>query len=221
MPLDLHQAAEKLGVSSVTVQRWARQGRLGLVRPTGEYLFEEEELNEWAKNQGLRVRKKMVFEHGDTDFSSNPISTALASGAILHNVPGRTPGEVLSTLIELAPIGEDRNRTSLLEQLIARESMASTALSDGIALPHPRVPTQDFTDVPMLVVAMLEQPVDWQSFDGKLVHTAILILSPSSKDHLQVLSRLALLLRKPDFISGLESRFSAEEVYNLANSSEV
>ena len=221
MPLDLDQAAEKLGVSSVTVQRWARQGRLGLVRPTGEYLFEEEELDDWAKNQGLRIRKKMVLEHEESNFSSKPLSTALAQGAILHNVPGGTPGEVLSTLVELAPVPEDKNRTSLLEQLIARESMASTALSDGIALPHPRMPTQEFTNVPMLVIALLEQPVDWLSFDGEPVHTAILILSPSSSQHLQVLSRLALLLRRPEFISKLKNCASAEEIYALVSSLEV
>ncbi|MFT7517249.1 MAG: PTS system nitrogen regulatory IIA component [Myxococcota bacterium] len=220
MPLDLHQAALKLGVSPATVQRWARQGRLGLMRPSGEFFFEERELRQWARNQGLKIRNEMKKPQNQCALLDKPLSAALAKGAILHAVPGHTPGEVLSTLVELAPVTEDRDRTALLRQLIAREALASTALSAGVALPHPRTPSSDFTDAPIVVIAMLEGTVDWLALDAKPVHTVIMLLSPTPQEHLQVLSRLALVLRDEKVIAALQARDSAESIFKLIDSIE-
>jgi PTS system nitrogen regulatory IIA component len=220
MPLDLHQAAAKLGVSPATVQRWARQGRLGLQRPSGDFLFEDHELEQWARNQGLKIRNKLKKPQNVRALQDKPLSAALAKGAILHAVPGHTPGEVLSTLVELSPVTEDRDRTDLLQQLVARESLASTGLSAGIALPHPRKPSNDFTDIPIVVIAMLENPVDWLSLDGEMVHTAIMLLSPTPQEHLQVLSRLALVLRNDQVVAALKERNTATDIFNLIDSLE-
>ena len=220
MPLDLHQAALKLGVSPATVQRWARQGRLGMVRPSGEFLFEERELQQWARNQGLKIRNELKKPQNVRALQDKPLSAALAKGAILHNVAGHTPGEVLSVLVELSPITEDRDRTALLQQLIEREALASTALSAGVALPHPRAPSDVFTDAPIVVIAMLEQPVDWLALDGELVHTAILLLNPTAHEHLQVLSRLALVLREQKLVDALKARSSAEDIFGIIDSLE-
>lgn len=220
MPLDLHQAALKLGVSPATVQRWARQGRLGMVRPSGEFLFEERELQQWARNQGLKIRNELKKPQNVRALQDKPLSAALAKGAILHNVAGHTPGEVLSVLVELSPVTEDRNRTELLQQLIEREALASTALSAGVALPHPRTPSDAFTDAPVVVIAMLEQPVDWLALDGELVHTAILLLNPTAHEHLQVLSRLALVLREQKLVDALKARSSAEDIFDIIDSLE-
>ena len=219
MPLDLAEAANMLGVSSGTVRRWARQGRLGIMRPSGEFRFEQEELRKWARNQGLRLRTSGSSHRRPAvvDPDSFPLSTALDRGSILHHEPGISPGEVLSNLVELAPLPESCDRLGLLEQLQAREALASTALTDGIALPHPRKPSSDFVSDPMLVIAMLEQEVDWRSVDGKPVHTAILLINPTSREHLQVLSRLAFVMREPAFPRALIEHVESESLRRLVN----
>jgi PTS system nitrogen regulatory IIA component len=219
MPLDLTEAANMLGVSSSTVRRWARQGRLGVMRPSGEFRFEEKELLRWARNQGLRCRSNSALRQrrAAVDPASFPLCSALDRGAILHHVPGVSSGEVLSNLVELAPLPEDCNRLALLEQLQAREALASTALSDGIALPHPRTPSRQFLTEPMLVIAMLEQEVEWHALDGKAVHTAILLINPTPQEHLQVLSRLAFVMREPAFSRALLEHVDAETLRRLVN----
>jgi len=219
MPLDLAEAANMLGVSSSTVRRWARQGRLGVMRPSGEFRFEEKELLKWARNQGLRCRSSTAVRRHPAvvDPASFPLSTALERGTILHHVPGVSPGEVLSNLVELAPLSDDCDCLALLEQLQARESLSSTALSDGVALPHPRTPSKQFVTEPLLVIAMLEQEVDWNSLDGKPVHTAILLVNPTSQEHLQVLSRLAFVMREPAFPRALTEHVDAETLRRLVN----
>jgi|FLOH01.1.fsa_nt_gi nitrogen PTS system EIIA component len=219
MSLDLTTAAKMLGVSSVTVRRWARQGRLGLMRPSGEFHFEEKELLQWARNQGLRLRTSAPSGHrpAEIDVNSFPLCAALKHGAILHQVPGVSPGEVLSNLVELAPLTESCDRLALLAELQAREALASTALTDGIALPHPRTPSAAYVAEPMLVIAMLEQVVDWHALDGKPVHSVILLLNPTSREHLQVLSRLAFILRAPAFPRALLEQVDAEILSRLVN----
>ena len=219
MPLDLAAAANMLGVSSSTVRRWARQGRLGVMRPSGDFRFEEKELLKWARDQGLRCRTNTALRRRPAvvDPASFPLSTALEHGTILHHVQGISPGEVLSNVVERAPLPEDCNRLKLLEQLHAREGLSSTALSDGIALPHPRTPSKQFVCEPMLVIAMLEQEVAWNSLDGKPVHTAILLINPTPQEHLQVLSRLAFVMREPAFPRALMEHVDAETLRRLVN----
>lgn len=216
MPLDLHQAARMLGVSPATVQRWARQGRLGVMKPSGEFRFEEEELGRWARDQGLSLRKNVVRSRRIlADPDSLPLSAAVVAGSILHRVPGISAGEVLSNLVELAPLAETCDRLALLEHLQGRESLASTALGDGVSLPHPRTPSNTFVQEPMVVIAMLEDVADWKALDEVPVHTAILLLSPSPQQHLQVLSRIAFVLRAPRFVDALRNHATAEDLQQL------
>jgi len=213
MPLDLQQAAKMLGVSPATVRRWARQGRLGVMRPSGEFRFEEAELGRWARNQGLSIGEgKSPVTALSVDSEAQSLIAAVSRGHILHKVPGVSAGEVLSNLVELAPLDESCNRLALLEQLQGREGLASTALGNGVALPHPRTPSKDYVQKPMVVIAMLDGVVDWKALDGEPVHTAILLLGPSPKEHLGVLSRIAFALREASFVSALRKHASAEDL---------
>jgi len=186
------------------------------MKPSGEFRFEEVELGRWARNQGLSIGAgKSVVAAAPVDAESQPLVAAVTRGSILHRVPGVSAGEVLSNLVELAPLEESCDRLALLEQLQARESLASTALGHGVALPHPRTPSKIFVQKPMVVIAMLDGHADWKALDAEQVHTAILLLSPSPKEHLIVLSRIAYLLRKKDFVEALRAHAPAEDLMAL------
>jgi len=219
MPLDLPEAASMLGVSPDTVRRWARQGRLGMMLRGGEFRFEVVELQTWARNQGLRLQ-----EAGSAtgrviagDAGAQPLTIALARGTVLHEVVGASAGEVLSNLVELAPLAESVDRLELVRQLQGREALASTGLGGGVALPHPRTPSTDFVEQALVVIAMLETPIDWHALDGAPVHTAILLVSPSPQEHLKVLSRLAFVLRDSKFQQLLAARAEADAVRERVN----
>jgi len=219
MALNLQQAADMLGVSPATVRRWARQGRLGMLRPSGEFRFEPGELRRWARNQGLHAMAAPTHvpsqEKDGADGAGGPLAQALHRGAVLHQVPGVSPDEVLSNLVELAPLEESVDRLALLSQLQEREHMASTALGHEIALPHPRLPSTAFVSSPMLVIAMLEVPVPWKALDGTMVRAALLLLNPTPQEHLQILSRVAYLLRQPPFLTALHEAHEAEVIRAL------
>lgn len=215
MELSLQDAARMLGVAAETVQRWARQGRLGVMRPSGEFRVGLEELRAWAAQQGLRLREDAAAAHG-----LPPFRAALGRGRILRAVAGSTRDEVLAALVLAAPLPASADRGALLEQLRAREALASTGLGGGVAIPHPRTPSDAFAREPLAVIGLLEREADWRALDGRPVHTAVLLVSPNAQQHLQVLSRLAFLLREPRIAEALEQRAPDAELRALIERAE-
>lgn len=217
MEIGIAEAAQRLGVSAETVERWARQGRLGVLRPSGEFRVGEQELREWAERQGLRLRSAAAPAAAPPPLDElPPLQAALRRGRVVHALEGTSVAEILGALTRAAPLADGVDRAALLAQLEAREAMASTGLGGGVALPHPRTPSREFVPHPLIVIGLLARPVDWRSIDGHPVHTAILLVSPTPQAHLQVLSRLAFLLREPRFAEALAHGADAAEIERLA-----
>ncbi len=210
MPLTPDEAAKMLGVSTGTVRRWAREGLLGVRRPTGEFRFETTQLRSWARSQGLRIHDissvpvrgswpVVSTPNSSAEAKAQPLTIALSRGGGLNGIVGSSPHEVLSQLVEKAPLQPDVDREDLLDQLLQREGLASTGLGDGVALPHPRKPSPRFSPEPFVALAHLTKPVEWSALDGKPVHSVLLLLNPTPDVHLKILSRLAFLLRDAEF----------------------
>jgi PTS system fructose-specific IIC component len=117
----------------------------------------------------------------------------------------------------LARVVSDAGRTTDPDQLAAdavrREETATTGLAGGIAIPHCRTAA---VDEPTLAFARLSPPVDFGAKDGP-ADIAFLIAAPSGGDatHLQLLTKLARALVKPDFTAGLRGATNDQEVVDL------
>jgi nitrogen PTS system EIIA component len=226
MPLNLDEAARMLGVSSGTVSRWAREGVLGVRRPSGEFRFETAQLRRWARSQGLKINDlhsvpiKGSWPAADTPGSaaesSQPLTMALSRGGSVDQLDCETQEDVLRALVAAAPLPTTTDRNHLLEQLFQRENLSSTGLGHGVALPHPRTPSAAFSPEAMVVLGQLREPMDWDALDGEPVHTVLLLLNPSPEVHLKVLSRLAFLLREDRFQALLSERADFAEILALA-----
>ena len=92
------------------------------------------------------------------------------------------------------PSGSDKEL--IYDLLISREKLMTTALGDGLAIPHLRVPVVVDVPRPMLGVFFTREPIDMGAMDGKPVHTLFLLLSLTPKQHLELLARLAFLFRQ-------------------------
>ena len=92
--------------------------------------------------------------------------------------------------------------------VFAREEESTTGIGEGIAIPHAKTPA---VKAPGLAAMVVKDGVDYDSLDGEPVHLIFLIAAPDTEDnvHLEVLSRLSMLLMDPDFRTGL---MEAEDV---------
>ena len=109
--------------------------------------------------------------------------------------------------------GRSADEARLAADALAREGTSATGLPGGIAIPHCRTTA---VDVPTLAFARLSPRVDFGAKDGD-ADLAFLIAAPEGGDasHLQILTKLARALVKPDFTQALRTATSPDEVVAL------
>src|SRR6266403_1250137 len=100
----------------------------------------------------------------------------------------------------------------LVDVMLAREAAGSTAVGDGIAIPHVRAPIVQNGVAPAIALCTLAQPIDFGARDGKPVHTLFLLVTPTVSVHLLMLARLAAALHDREFKSAVLRRAPAEEI---------
>ncbi len=115
--------------------------------------------------------------------------------------------------------GNIANRDEYLKGVLAREEESTTGIGDGIAIPHCK---SDAVTAPGLAAMVLPEGVAYDALDGEPVHIIFLIAAPNSKDnlHLEVLSRLSMLLMNESFVSDLRNASSKEEFLSIIDKAE-
>jgi nitrogen PTS system EIIA component len=213
MQIGVRDAAHLLGVSEKTIYRWIKEGQIPVYRINEQHRFNRAELLEWATARRINVSPE-IFGLGE-DTAVTPlinIADALEEGGIHYRVPGTEKGTVLSAVVELMTLPDEVDRRFLIQVLLARESLGSTGVGDGIAIPHVRNPIVIHVPKPTATLCFLEHPIEFDAIDGKPVHTLFTIVSPTVRSHLHLLSRLAFALRDEDFRSILARQGSQEEI---------
>ena len=217
MELTVKDSARLLKVSERTIYRWVKQGTLPAYRVNEQYRFNRVELLEWAIGQGVRVSPQMFAVPDVSGAAPSTFSAALAAGGIHYGVPGTDKHAALAAAINHMPLPEEMDRDLLLDVILARESLGSTGIGDGIAIPHVRNPIVMRILQPLVTLCFLATPVAFEAVDGKPVHTLFTIVSPTVKVHLHLLSRLAFALRQPAFADVIARRRPCEEILACAS----
>ncbi len=212
MNLSVKDAARLLNVSDKTIYRWIKQDLIPAYRVSGQHRFNQSELLEWATSRRMGVSPEAYDEPG-TAASPLPLLTdTLEAGGIVYRLEGRSRNTVLANLVETLRLPEGVDREYLLKVLIAREELASTSVGNGIAIPHPRNPVLLHTTQPTVTLAFLEEPVDFQSLDGRLTQILFCVISPTLRAHLYLLSMLGFALKDARFLAALEQQASRENI---------
>jgi len=216
MKLRVKDAAELLQVSEKTIYRWIAQEKLPMHQVSGQYRFNRAELLEWATSKSIPMSPKIMEEPEDVLIPS--LEEALRSGGIHYRVGGNDKISVLRSVVNILALPEEVDREFLFQVLLARESLGSTAVGEGIAIPHVRNPITLHVTKPLMALCFLETPIDFQAIDGKPVHTLFTIVSPTIKAHLNLLSKLSMGLRNPSFAGVIARVGSRDEIFQEAGS---
>jgi len=201
------EAARLLDVSEATVHRWIRQGLFHSSAREGT--IARSELVRWARAHGMGASLERAPGRAATP---DLLADAVARGAVASDVAAGTAAEAIEAAVGLVRTLDERARAAILDEVLERERMASTGLGSGVALPHPRRPPSDFVEDAIVAVVYPARPLDWAAVDDQPVHAVFLLLSPSARIHLQLLARVAYVLREPEFGEFLRSRPGHEEL---------
>lgn len=207
-------AATLLNVSEKTIYRWIAQGNLPVHRISGQYRFNRNELLEWATTHRVPLSADILKEEHPQDLPG--LAEALRTGGVFYRVCGNDKSSVLAEIVQMLPLPEEVDRAFLLEVLLARESLGSTGIGNGVAIPHVRNPIVLHIPRPMIALFFLENPVEFEAIDGKPVHTLFTIVSPTIRAHLHLLARLSYALQQPDFKNAIARKSLRDEVVKQA-----
>jgi len=123
----------------------------------------------------------------------------LQRGDVFFNIGGTEPEEVLGAFVKVLRLPKAIDRKLLANALIEREHLATTAIGNGFAVPHPLQRLAIDQQLAFIAIGYLESPILWNSPDDKPVSTLILIVSSGAEQHLSVLSSLACIADNPKF----------------------
>jgi nitrogen PTS system EIIA component len=220
MRLLVKDAARLLSVSEKTIYRWIKQGSIPAYRLNEQYRFNRAELLEWATARRIPMSPE-IFREEDSETESLPhLTEALQAGGIHYRIGGNDKAAVLHNIVEAMRLPPEVDREFLFEVLLAREALGSTAIGEGIAIPHVRNPVILHLQRPMVTACFLERPVDFGALDGQPVHALFTLTSPTVRAHLHLLSRLAYALRDPRFKDGVVRQAAREELMAAAEACE-
>ena len=142
----------------------------------------------------------------------------LSDDAFLMNFDGTSKKQVLEELSKLAEIKLGINSRTLLENLTKREKLGSTAVGNGIAIPHANISS---VDRPFVFVSTLVNGLDFNSSDDLPVDIIFLLIAPDNKgsEHLQALALISRLLRNKELTTKLRGCKSAESALAVISQS--
>ena len=129
----------------------------------------------------------------------------------------KSKNEALDQMVELmAKSGKINDLEAYRQEVYRREEEGTTGVGEGIAIPHGK---GSFVDKPGLAAMVVKDGVDYDSLDGEPVHLIFLIAAPNTKDnvHLDVLSKLSVLLMDEDFSRALQNAKSPEEFMKIVD----
>jgi PTS system nitrogen regulatory IIA component len=107
-----------------------------------------------------------------------------------------------------------RSEEELIRVLAERESLGSTGIGDGVAIPHGKL-----TTIPEMIVAFgrSSRGVEFQAMDARPVHLFFLLVTPYDRpgDHLKALARISRILKNPLLRQGLRQAGEQQELKRL------
>ena len=145
----------------------------------------------------------------------------LSADRIRVPLTARTKDAVLEELVELAAKDHDAKvRSAILAAVRERESVLSTGIGSGVAIPHGKTPVIDQL---IVTAGIAGTPIEFDALDGKPVELFFLLIGPESASgaHVTTLSRISRLLRRESLRTALRGAKSAEEFLGIVRSSEV
>ena len=136
----------------------------------------------------------------------------VAPAAVIPVLKASDKKQALAELASRAAALSGLDERSIFETLFQRESLGSTGIGQGIAIPHGKLAKLDRL---FGVFARLDRPIDFGALDGQPVDLMFLLLAPESAgaDHLKALARIARLMRDPEIANKLRQSRDAESIY--------
>ena len=227
--LSLTEAADHLHLPERALEELARRGEIPWAKQGGRLVFRHVEIDQWASRRllGLNAERLQDFHRRSTakyhDLSSDAaiLPALLKPEWIAPALACRTKASVLREMVALADsTGLLCERDELIESLVEREKLCSTALAWGLALLHPRHHEPYMFDDSFVAVGKSVGQIPFGSPDGATTDVFFLICCQDDRIHLHVLARLCMMCHQTSLLLEMRGADDARELHHILLASE-
>jgi nitrogen PTS system EIIA component len=205
MKLPMKKAADALDLPVSTLERWIRQGRIPIQRHGADALFSLSALKKWVSTHNFSFCLNNGHSPEEAPEAFGSLMTAMKRGEVFYELAGTDIATVIRSAVDHIDFLPINGREELFNKLMARERLASTGIGNGIAIPHPRDPLSSPPEAPIITTYFLKTPVNFNAIDDQPVSVLFLLISPTVKHHLHLLSRLSYCIRNRSFVAFLNT----------------
>jgi len=213
LQLNVRDVAGIFNISEKTVFNWIKHRNLPVYHVAEEYRFSRSELLEWASATQTDVTSEIINAPDEDPLLMPRLDEALQAGGVNYSVSGTDMASVLDSVVQALNLPGEADRSFLYQVLLMRESLGSTGIGDGIAIPHVRNPIVLQIPSSMISLCYLEQAVDFGALDGQPVSILFTLISPTVRTHLNLLSKLSFALSDARFKTVIKQQASRDEIF--------
>jgi len=226
--MSLEDFAKYIGMDAREVRKLADRGKLPGQKIGGDWRFNRARVTEWLQQElpTLEPERVVALERSMTDAdgeNARILTDLIGLEGIDTAFPAKTKASVLRELVRLAEnTGLLYDPEGLLEALQEREELCTTALPNGMAIPHPRQPMPYVSAEPFVCMARTPRGIGFGSPEGKLTDVFILVCCHDDRHHLRVLARIVRVINN-DVLQMIRSAETASGILDglIARETEV
>lgn len=207
--LTIEEVARYLRVSERTVYEWAQKGEIPAGKIGTVWRFKKDDIESWVDERLASSKTSVPKQHKIvTENFLSPDRVVLLDYVSKHDVL-----VMMSEVLAKAP--QVKNSAELLDAILKREALMSTAVGRGIAIPHVRL--SSVTDLVMAVGISKRDILDFDALDGNPVRLVFMIAAANNQHdyYLQTISHFSAKLRNEELKSSLLNSTDPAEVYAL------
>jgi PTS system nitrogen regulatory IIA component len=210
--MTLGEMADYLKIARRSLLKMAQNGDIPATKVASQWRFMRTVVDDWLIGRMKALPEPELERLVRSDRFTVPLQSLLRPELVRLDIRGNSKEKILRELCRpLSAVGLLPDATVLLEKLMEREEMVSTAIFPGIAIPHPRRPEDCGLPEPRIVLGVSPAGVDFDSLDGRQTFALFLVCANQTSVHLKVIAELALLFRRPGLVQALRRAISPEE----------
>jgi len=218
---DLASLATYLHTTPRQVEKLVHRGKVPGRKVQGKWRFSAAEIHHWMEaRMGMLEDNELQRVEASLNPSSSverPLSRMMATESIAIPLRAKTKRSVIEEMVGLAAVtGMLWDEQRMREAIQAREQLQSTAMTNGVALLHPRRPLSNVLGEPLLAMGVSLQGIPFGGGRG-LTQVFFLICSTDDRGHLYTLARLTRMFQSDSFVPSLRNAadpFAAKAVFD-------
>lgn len=212
MDLNIKDISHLLMLPEKEILQFIKKKEIPFMILQDKTVFNKQQIIDWALGRNFPIN---VSGHNKfNEYHIDTVSTLLMRDSFHYNCKLNETGYI-EQMVSLINFEKSVDRDVIIQLLQSRELIMSTAIGNGISLPHPRIPLMIGKHKPLINIFFAEKPLNLKSIDGKPVHTLILLISQTIKQHLSLIAHLSFLLSKETFRFALEKRLQVAEIVEI------